>query len=167
MCTDAMLLTEVDPLSNPLTPATYRVVDRRVETGDVVTLSLEPTSGPSPFAFKPGQFNMLTSFGVGEIAISISSAPGAPGPVEHTVRDVGAITHSLCSAAVGTVIGVRGPFGTDWGVDGLDDKDVVIVAGGIGLAPLRGAINYLVDKPGRTGRVYVLVGLGTGPDHLP
>ena len=78
-----MLLTEVEPLSNPLTTC-YRVVDSRVETGDVVTLSLEPTSGPSPFAFKPGQFNMLTSFGVGEVAISISSAPGAPGPVEHT-----------------------------------------------------------------------------------
>jgi NAD(P)H-flavin reductase len=141
------------------------VVARHVETGDVVTLSLEPTSGPSPFSFKPGQFNMLTSFGVGEVAISISSAPGAPGPVEHTVRDVGAITHSLCTAAVGSVVGVRGPFGTDWGVDGFDDKDVVIVAGGIGLAPLRGAISYLVDKPGRTGRVYVLVG-AREPDQI-
>jgi len=165
MCMDAMLLTEVEPLLNPLTPVTYRVVARRVETGDVVTLLLEPTSGPSPFSFKPGQFNMLTSFGVGEVAISISSAPGAPGPVEHTVRDVGAITHSLCTAAVGSVVGVRGPFGTDWGVDGLDDKDVVIVAGGIGLAPLRGAISYLVDKPGRTGRVYVLVG-AREPDQI-
>jgi NAD(P)H-flavin reductase len=108
---------------------------------------------------------MLTSFGVGEVAISISSAPGAPGPVEHTVRDVGAITHSLCTAAVGSTIGVRGPFGTDWGVEELDDSDVVIVAGGIGLAPLRGAISYLVDKPGRTGRVYVLVG-AREPDQI-
>ena len=165
MSTDAMSLTEVEPLLNSLTPVTYRVVARRVETGDVVTLSLEPTSGSSPLSFRPGQFNMLTSFGVGEVAISISSAPGAPGPVEHTVRDVGAITHSLCTAAVGSTIGVRGPFGTDWGVEELDDSDVVIVAGGIGLAPLRGAINYLVDKPGRTGRVYVLVG-AREPDQI-
>src|ERR1039458_8128656 len=64
MSTDAMSLTEVEPLLNPLTPVTYRVVARRVETGDVVTLSLEPTSGSSPLSFRPGQFNMLTSFGV-------------------------------------------------------------------------------------------------------
>jgi NAD(P)H-flavin reductase len=108
---------------------------------------------------------MLTAFGVGEVAISISSAPGAPGPIEHTVRNVGAVTNALCNAAVGSVVGVRGPFGTDWGVDDLDDSDVVIVAGGIGLAPLRGAISYLVDKPGRTGKVFVLVG-AREPDQI-
>ncbi|MGO9333018.1 MAG: FAD/NAD(P)-binding protein [Acidimicrobiales bacterium] len=159
-----MSLTEVEPLLNPLMPATYRVVARRVETDDVVTLSLEPTSGPS-LLFRPGQFNMLTAFGVGEVAISISSAPGARGPMEQTVRDVGAVTHALCTAKVGSIVGVRGPFGTDWGVDELDDLEVVIVAGGIGLAPLRGAISYLVDKPGRTGQVYVLVG-SREPDQI-
>jgi len=159
-----MLLTEVEPSLRPLTPATYRVVARRVETDDVVTLSLEAISG-SNLQFRPGQFNMLTAFGVGEVAISISSAPGAPGPIEHTVRNVGAVTNALCNAAVGSVVGVRGPFGTDWGVDDLDDSDVVIVAGGIGLAPLRGAISYLVDKPGRTGKVFVLVG-AREPDQI-
>ena len=79
---------------------------------------------------------MLTAFGVGEAAISVSSAPGTPGRVEHTVRDVGTVTHALCSAPLGSVIGVRGPFGTDWGIEDLAGQDVVIIAGGIGLAPL-------------------------------
>ena len=81
---------------------------------------------------------MLTAFGVGEVAISISSAPQPGAPVEHTVRDVGAVTHALCVTPVGGIVGVRGPFGTDWGLDDLDGADVVVVAGGIGLAPLRG-----------------------------
>jgi NAD(P)H-flavin reductase len=159
-----MLSTKAEAPLNPLVPATYRVVANHVETGDVVTLSLEPTSD-STMDFLPGQFNMLTAFGVGEVAISISSAPGAPGPIEHTVRDVGAVTHALSTAKIGSIVGVRGPFGTGWGVEELDDKDVVVVAGGIGLAPLRGAISYLVDKPGRTGRVFVLVG-AREPDQI-
>ncbi|HLN06609.1 MAG TPA: FAD/NAD(P)-binding protein [Acidimicrobiales bacterium] len=151
-------------MAHPLVPATYRVVARRVETDDITTLSIEPTSGSDP-PFRPGQFNMLTAFGVGEVAISISSAPDTPGPMEHTIRDVGAVTHALCRVQVGSILGVRGPFGTDWGVDELDDADVVVVAGGIGLAPLRGAISYLVDKPGRRGRVYVLAG-ARSPDQV-
>lgn len=159
-----MSLAEAAHEARPLVPASYRVVDRRVETDDVTTLSIEPTSGPVP-SFRPGQFNMLSAFGVGEVAISIASAPGVPGPVEHTIRDVGAVTHALCSSEVGAIVGVRGPFGTDWGVDELDDSEVVVVAGGIGLAPLRGAISYLVGKPGRNGKVFVLVG-ARSPDQI-
>jgi NAD(P)H-flavin reductase len=104
---------------------------------------------------------MLTSFGVGEVAISISSAPAEEGPIEHTVRDVGAVTRALCAAPVGSVIGVRGPFGHDWEIGTIDDAaDVVVVAGGIGLAPLRGAIRDLVERRRRrAGRVFVLVGM--------
>ena len=139
-------------LRSPLTPVPYRIVTRRVELDDVVTMSVVPLSAEphEPFRFAHGQFNMLTSFGVGEVAISISSAPTEEGPIEHTVRDVGAVTRALCAAPVGSVIGVRGPFGHDWGLGTLDDAaDVVVVAGGIGLAPLRGAIRDLVDR--RTG----------------
>lgn len=158
------MLAELAVSPQPLTPAAYRVVGRRVETEDVVTLCLEPTTGQRPF-FRPGQFNMLTALGVGEVAISISSAPGASGPMEHTIRDVGAVTHALCRSEVGSIIGVRGPFGTDWGVDELDDAEVVIIAGGIGLAPLRGAISHLVDRPGRSRPVYVLAG-ARSPDQI-
>ena len=149
-------------LRSPLTPIPYRIVKRRVELDDVVTLSVAPVSADAggPFQFAHGQFNMLTSFGVGEAAISISSAPAEEGPIEHTVRDVGAVTRALCAAPVGSVIGVRGPFGRDWGLETIEDAaDVVVVAGGIGLAPLRGAIRDLAARRRSGGRVFVLVGM--------
>ncbi len=154
------------PRRGALVPEPYRVVGRQVEVADVVTLALEPHRGQLP-AFAPGQFNMLTAFGVGEVAISISSAPGGAGAVEHSIRDVGAVTHALCEARIGSVVGVRGPFGTHWGIGGIgEDTDVVVVAGGIGLAPLRGTVRDLVARRrDGGGRVYVLVGMRS-PDQI-
>jgi anaerobic sulfite reductase subunit B len=166
-----------DPGTRAITPVPYRVVSLRRETDDVTTLCLSPVVGVA-MAFRPGQFNMLTAFGVGEAAISISSAPSSNGPLEHTVRDVGTVTHSLCAARVGDLVGVRGPFGTDWGlaeddgpVDTMDTGggrsgtptnlrgDVVVVAGGIGLAPLRGAVYELLARRRHEGTgVFVCVG---------
>lgn len=152
--------------TGPFTPAVFRVVRRDRETPDVVTLALEPGSGQS-FNFGPGQFNMLTAFGAGEVPISISSAPGR-GPMLHTIREVGAVTRALCRAPIGSPIGVRGPFGTDWGVDDFAQSDAIVVAGGIGLAPLRGAVQMLLERvglPSGPRRVVVLVGART-PDQL-
>ena len=112
-------------------------------------------------AFRSGQFNMVTAFGVGEAALSVSSAPDEGVPLQHTVRDVGPVTHALCGAQVGDLVGVRGPFGTDWGVGTATGpgSDVVVVAGGIGLAPLRGAVRELLDRRRHGGgRVFVIVG---------
>ena len=142
----------------PLVPSPCRVVGRRTETDDVVTLLLEPPPDAS-LTWRPGQFNMLTAFGVGEVAISVSGVPGEQGPLRHTVRDVGAVSHALCSAPVGSVVGVRGAYGTDWGVDDVGDADVVVVAGGIGLAPLRGAVWTVAGRIGAGGgRLFVAVG---------
>ncbi len=153
-----------DP-ANPLTPALYRVTGRSREASDVVTLAMAPLSGPA-MGYRPGQFNMLTAFGVGESAISVSSAPSSPGPLEHTVRDVGPVTRALCATRVGGVIGVRGPFGTDWAVGDLTAGDVVVVAGGIGLAPLRGAVSELVTASRAGGpRLHVLIG-ARQPDQI-
>lgn len=152
--------------AGPLVPRPYVVVGRVEEAADVVTLSLEPTEGDIP-AFRHGQFNMVTSFGRGEIAVSMSNAPGAIGPIEHSIRRVGAVSDALCAAPVGSVVGIRGPFGTSWGVDEVEDgADVVVMAGGIGLAPLRGAVRSLVERQlaGR-GRVFVLVG-ARSPDQI-
>jgi anaerobic sulfite reductase subunit B len=155
-----------------LVPLVSRVVDRRVEADDVVTLAVEPVDGT--FApFRAGQFNMLCAFGVGEVPISISSAPGSVGPLEHTVRDVGAVTRALCAADVGSLLGVRGPYGTAWDVEDLGDSDVVVVAGGIGLAPLRGATDQVVSAalgggpggPAGSARTTVLVG-ARSPDQV-
>ena len=88
-------------------------------------------------AFAPGQFTMLSAFGSGEVPISISGDPGGEGPLVHTVRAVGLATQAICDAASGDVLGVRGPFGRPWPVAELAGADVLVVAGGIGLAPLR------------------------------
>ena len=115
--TEPVVQAAASPVS-AFVPEPYRIVARHEEAEGVFTLSLEPV-GDQPGAFRVGQFNMLTAFGVGEVAISVSSAPGTPGPVEHTVRDVGTVTHALCNSPLGSVIGVRGPFGTDWGIEDL------------------------------------------------
>ena len=152
------------PTQCAMTPVVHRVVARTRETDDVVTLCLEPVDGPR-MDFLPGQFNMLSAFGVGEVAISLSGAPRDVGPLRHSVRDVGAVSRALCRIEVGGVVGVRGPFGTDWRVTpreearSVDHRDTVVVAGGIGLAPLRGAVCELVAALlDGGGRVFVLVG---------
>ncbi len=165
------------PGTTAFVPELFRVVAKHEEAEGVWTLSLEPVNR-EPRTFRVGQFNMLTAFGVGEAAISVSSAPGTPGRVEHTVRDVGTVTHALCTAPLGSVIGVRGPYGTDWGIEDLAGQEVVIIAGGIGLAPLRGAVFALLDAmaaqraararrgvSGSVGRIVVLIGART-PDQL-
>ncbi|HML00810.1 MAG TPA: FAD/NAD(P)-binding protein [Acidimicrobiales bacterium] len=152
----------------PLVPLPYRVTQRRRETDDAVSLRLEPlTEAVAPA--RPGQFNMLSAPGVGECAISVSGS--GDGAVDHTVRDVGAVTHALCEAQPGTLVGVRGPFGTDWGVDQLlgafdgDGPDVVVVAGGIGLAPLRLAVDEMAARRRRAAHLRLVVG-ARSPDQL-
>lgn len=165
--------TGVMPVLHPLTPSPWRVVSRRREAPDVITLGLSPEEAGSigVYPFRHGQFHMLTAFGVGEAAISISSAPGGPGhPVEHSVRDVGMVTHALCETPVGSIVGVRGPFGRGWGIEPVArveaPLDYVVVAGGIGLAPLRGAVQDLVERQRRgAARLFVLVG-ARSPDQI-
>jgi NAD(P)H-flavin reductase len=146
---------EVPGVRHPLTPLRFRVVGRRRETEDTVTLSLLPLDRPVGLT-RPGQFNMLTAFGVGEIAISISNDPAADEPLEHTIRAVGAVSSALCQTPPEGVIGVRGPFGTDWGIAEMGDTDTIVVAGGIGLAPLRGAIRALLERRRPSGKAHLL-----------
>ena len=141
----------------------WRVIANRPESSDTVTLELEP---PEPFSFQPGQFNMLRAPGIGEVPISISGDPSAAGPVLHTIRDVGAVTHALCTVPPGHQIGVRGPYGTSWPVQAAEGGDVVIVAGGIGLPPLRPAIYHVLAHRESFGRLVVLYGARTPSDLL-
>jgi NAD(P)H-flavin reductase len=145
-------------------PVPYRVATRRVETADTVTLELVNEDGPLP-AFRAGQFAMLTAYGIGEVPISLSGG-GRDGRLTHTLRKVGAVTAALHAARPGEVVGVRGPFGTEWDVDAARGHDVVVVAGGIGLAPLRLVVEALVARPADFGRVSVLVGARTPADLL-
>ena len=147
-----------------MTPVPYRVVSRARETADTSTLALEPVGAPVVPA--PGQFNMLYAFGVGEVPISTSAAPDAGGALVHTIRDVGAVSHALVHTEPGAVIGVRGPYGTTWPLEEARGRDLVIVAGGIGLAPLRPAVYHALAHRDEFGSVCVLVGARTPADLL-
>lgn len=148
------------------TMSAYRVVGRLPQTSDTVTLHLEPVHAVAQ-RFQPGQFMMLYSFGVGEIAISISGAPWTgDGALEHTIRAVGAVSGALRATAIGGVIGVRGPFGTGWDLDSAAGGDLVIIGGGLGLAPLRPAVLAALADRRRYRRVIVITGARTPADIL-
>jgi NAD(P)H-flavin reductase len=148
----------------PMVPERFEVVSRRQDTADTWTLELERPSGDS-FAFAPGQFTMLSAGGAGEVPISISGDPDRPDRLVHTVRAVGLATEAICASEPGRVLGARGPFGEPWPVEQAAGADVVIAAGGIGLAPLRPAILWLLARRERFGRLVLLYG-GRAPDQL-
>ncbi len=153
-------------LSDPMVPSPLRVQRVRRETYDTFTLELEPANGADGFSFAAGQFNMLYAFGVGEVPISISGDPTKPQTLVHTVRSVGAVTQAICKLKRGDVLGVRGPFGSHWPVEEAAGSDVVIVAGGIGLAPLRPVIYYLLSNREKYGRLSLVYGARTLQDLL-
>jgi anaerobic sulfite reductase subunit B len=147
-----------------MTPEPYRVVERTQETVDTWTLRLEPLGAPVVPA--PGQFDMLYAFGVGEVPISTSTVVEQGGVLTHTIRAVGAVTQALCALDPGAVIGVRGPYGTTWPLESAAGGDLVIVAGGIGLAPVRPAVHWALAHRDDYGAVCVLVGARTPGDLL-
>lgn len=141
--------------ASPYAP-TLLAIDQTVrEIEGVVTFTLSPPSG-LPFA--PGQFNMLYVHGVGEVAISISGDPAEPARLVHTVRSVGTVTRAMTALGPGAVLGIRGPYGSAWPVEAARGRDVVVIAGGLGLAPLRPAIYHLLANRARYGRVTILYG---------
>ncbi|WP_084075523.1 FAD/NAD(P)-binding protein [Demequina sp. NBRC 110052] len=153
---------------DPMVPRRYAITRVRQDTRDTFTLMLDPVDG-GPMRFRAGQFTMLHAFGVGEVPISISGDPrGADegAPLEHTIRNVGAVTRALVNAPPGTEIGVRGPFGTSWDAPDAVGGDVVFVTGGIGLAPLRPAILDVLAERDKYGKVLLLYGSRTPEDIL-
>lgn len=159
-----MIMNQAIP--DPMLTHPYQVVRRSRETQDTYTLVVKPTDGESQAAFEPGQFNMLYAFGIGEVPISISGSPSKDGTLVHTVRDVGAATHAICGLKRGEYLGVRGPYGTHWPVSESYGEDIIIVAGGIGLAPLRPAIYQIIAEREKFGRVTLLYGARTPADML-
>ncbi|MFI6957773.1 FAD/NAD(P)-binding protein [Nocardia sp. NPDC050408] len=144
----------------------YRVVGRIPHNRDTVTLMLEPVHQAAQ-RFRAGQFMMLYSFGVGEIAISISGNPAADDDVlEHTIRAVGAISRALHDTMVGGLIGVRGPFGSGWDPESARGRDLVIVGGGVGLAPLRPVVLTALAARDHYRRMVLITGARTPTDIL-
>lgn len=142
----------------PMLPVPYRVVERHAETHDSVTLRMEPAGQALP-PFQPGQFTMLYRRGVGEIAISISGDPSSgDGSLTQTIRDVGAVSRALHQSAPGDLLGARGPFGAGWGLDTAAGHDLVIVAGGVGLAPLRPVLLGALARRDAYRRIVLIAG---------
>jgi NAD(P)H-flavin reductase len=153
-------------LRDPMLPRPYRVLQVRHEIPDTFTLELEPSDGSDISPFACGQFNMLYVYGVGEIPISISGNPAQLNSLVHTTRAVGVVSRAMCEIKPDDMLGVRGPFGSHWPVEQADGKDVVIVAGGIGLAPLRSVIYHVMAYRERYGRVALLYGARTPAEIL-
>jgi NAD(P)H-flavin reductase len=151
--------------TDPMLPQRYTVREVAKETPDTFTLRLEPEKTVNGSLFQPGQFSMLWVFGVGELPISISGDPALHDRLVYTVRSVGQATHSLVNREVGDGVGVRGPFGTGWPVEAARERDVIVVAGGIGLAPLRPVIYHVLQNRKDYGRLVILYG-GRSPRDL-
>ena len=148
-----------------MAPEPFAVSDLIQETADTWTLTLEPRAGEPP-AVAPGQFMMVYVFGIGEVPISVSGARDRPAPLVLTVRAVGAVTEAICASSPGSVLGIRGPFGSAWPIGGFTGADVVVVAGGIGLAPLRPVLLRALERRGEYGSVNLLYGARTPADLL-
>jgi len=152
--------------TDPMLSQPYFVEEVSKETPDTFTLKLRPEEGSNGSAFRPGQFSMLWVFGVGELPISISGDPGQHDELVYTVRSVGQATNALVTRSTGEDVGVRGPFGTGWPLEAARGGDVIVVAGGIGLAPLRPVIYEVLSHREDYGRLVVLYGARSPRDLL-
>jgi len=162
------LLTACPPPANLWVPHLAAIRSVKKETPGVQTYELtfnDPAVGSS-YRFEPGQFNMLYLPGIGEAAISLSSDPEQTGGLAHTVRAAGNVTSALARLGPGDSVGIRGPFGTGWPMPACKSQDIVIAAGGIGLAPLRPAICHILNHRADYGRVILLYGARTAGDLL-
>ncbi|MBN3508697.1 FAD/NAD(P)-binding protein [Mycolicibacterium septicum] len=157
-------MTETAP--SAMTPAPYRVQGRIGETRDSSTLHLQPVREALNTP-QPGEFMMMYAFGIGEIALSVSGIPTASDrTIAHTVRSVGAVSRALCNTQVGMVIGMRGPFGTGWNMPQAAGRDLVIVGGGVGLAPLRPVVHGVLADRDAYGTVTLIAGARGRDDFL-
>ncbi|MEZ4666361.1 MAG: FAD/NAD(P)-binding protein [Anaerolineae bacterium] len=159
-------ISQTEMTNDAMTPKPYQVQRAQWDTSDTFSLELTPTYGGDIPIFEAGQFNMVYVFGIGEIPISISSDPVRRDGLVHTTRAVGSVTRAMSKLQVGDSLGLRGPFGTAWPVEIGRGKDIVIVAGGIGLAPLRPAMFRILATREHYGRVVLLYGARTPADIL-
>jgi sulfhydrogenase subunit gamma (sulfur reductase) len=152
-------------MSTPLAQLDAKIVGVKQETRDTRTLTLSLSSGEK-LDYAPGQFNMVGVVGVGEVPVSISSVPDSTETFKHTVRDVGSVTGVLCGLDEGKSVCIRGPYGIGWPMEEARGSDLVLVAGGIGLAPLRSVILRVIKERKSYGRLNIVYGARTPEDML-
>jgi NAD(P)H-flavin reductase len=153
------MATQTQSRRNPMEPVPYRIEQVIEEVPDCFTLTFD--FGDAPFLFAPGQFNMLYVFGHGEVPISMSGDPQSAKNLVHTIRNVGSVTAALQKLKAGDMVGIRGPFGSCWPLEQTKGKDVLIMAGGLGLAPLRPALYHILANRHDYGTITLLYGTRT------
>jgi NAD(P)H-flavin reductase len=154
--------------AQPQLPLEAEIVDRIQEAGNLFTLRLRFTDPDihDNYRFKPGQFNMLYLYGVGEIAISIVSDPNQGHTLDHTIRAVGRVSQGFSQLGKGDRIGVRGPYGRGWPLEQSEQKDVIVVTGGLGCAPVVSVIHYIMNRRERFGKVNIVQGVKHASDFI-
>ena len=138
-------------MSNPYIPSIAEIRDIIDETPDTKTFVIEPG-----LSFKPGQFVELTVFGYGEAPFSISG--GDEDRIELSIRAVGNVTRKLHAMKIGEHVGIRGPFGNGWPLEKAEGRNLLMVAGGIGLAPLKPVIEWVCRNRSRLNEVTLIYG---------
>lgn len=153
---------------DPCLPFEAEIVDRVEESEHIFTLRLRLTDPGQheAYRFRPGQFNMVYLYGVGEVPISIVSDPESDELLDHTIRVVGRVTRALSKLRPGERIGLRGPFGRGWPLRRAEGRDVLIVTGGLGCAPVVSVINYVMRRRERFGRLTVMQGVKHSADLI-
>ena len=153
---------------NPYLPFEAEIVGRVQESKTVFTLHLRLCDAPDrdAYRFAPGQFNMLYLFGAGEVPISIVSDPQDPAVLSHTIRAVGRVTNGMAMLKEGDRIGLRGPYGRGWPLQLAEGRDVLVVTGGLGCAPVVSVINYVIRRRALFGRLTIVQGVTHAEDLL-
>ncbi len=156
--------------AHPWHPEPWQIRRVRRDSDDVFTWELAPQNGTAAPVFLPGQFNMIYLFGHGDVAISICGEGSldkqhSNGGILHTIHAGGSVTHKLHALAAGAIVGVRGPFGKSWPVEELRGHDIVVMAGGLGIAPLRALIEWMLARREQYGRIDIVYGART-PEQL-
>jgi len=150
---------------NPYKPENAIIKNIKKQTYDVKTYTLTFTKERKDFSFRPGQFVMLSLFGVGEAPFSLCSNPVEKKTLAFTIRNVGNVTKALDGLSEGDAVGVRGPYGTSWPLEEAQNKNILIVAGGVGMASLRSLIMYVANNRHDYRDVEILYG-ARKPDDL-
>jgi NAD(P)H-flavin reductase len=153
---------------NSSVPVAAKIIDRIDETATIASFKLQimEKGQQRQFSFQPGQFNMVYVYGVGEVPISIDSDPEQTDYFQHTIRKVGRVTRALFEYNAGATLGIRGPFGTGWPLDQLENKNVIVVTGGLGCAPVLGMVRYMQARRQNYGDIKVLQGVKHADDLL-
>jgi NAD(P)H-flavin reductase len=155
-------------VADSLCPHPALVLSVRSEAPRVATFSLAfgDQEHQNRYQVKPGQFNMIYVPGVGEVPISVSHVPEEGLGIGHTIRFTGRVTDVIGKLGPGAVVGLRGPYGRGWPIEQARGRDVLLVTGGLGLAPMRPVVRALIADRGQYGRVILLHGARQPADLL-